>query len=278
MMPDILLQLLPAIAPALLYAVLGFYFWHSRWRNAPSSEKAMQPWEQQAIGLALLLHGADIYTDMFSSGGMRFSFSIALSLIAWLAVLIYLIESGKSRLESLQPVIMARASLSTLATVLFSQTHLIAHTASWAFRLHFMAGMLAYSLFTLAALHAVFMGLAERSLHHARLDGRLSRLPPLLAMEALLFRTIALGFICLTVALSSGVVFSEDIFGRPFPFGHKTIFALLSWLIFAALLLGRKLRGWRGRIALRWTLAGFLALLLAYIGSRFVSEVLLGRI
>lgn len=278
MMPDILLQLLPAIAPALLYAVLGFYFWHSRWRNAPSSEKAMQPWEQQAIGLALLLHGADIYTDMFSSGGMRFSFSIALSLIAWLAVLIYLIESGKSRLESLQPVIMALASLSTLATVLFSQTHLIAHTASWAFRLHFMAGMLAYSLFTLAALHAVFMGLAERSLHHARLDGRLSRLPPLLAMEALLFRTIALGFICLTVALGSGVVFSEDIFGRPFPFGHKTIFALLSWLIFAALLLGRKLRGWRGRIALRWTLAGFLALLLAYIGSRFVSEVLLGRI
>lgn len=277
-MPDILLQLLPAIAPALLYAVLGFYFWHSRWRNAPSSEKAMQPWEQQAIGLALLLHGADIYTDMFSSGGMRFSFSIALSLITWLAVLIYLIESGKSRLESLQPVIMALASLSTLATVLFSQTHLIAHTASWAFRLHFMAGMLAYSLFTLAALHAVFMGLAERSLHHARLDGRLSRLPPLLAMEALLFRTIALGFICLTVALSSGVVFSEDIFGRPFPFGHKTIFALLSWLIFAALLLGRKLRGWRGRIALRWTLAGFLALLLAYIGSRFVSEVLLGRI
>ena len=278
MMPDILLQLLPAIAPALLYAVLGFYFWHSRWRNAPSSEKAMQPWEQQAIGLALLLHGADIYTDMFSSGGMRFSFSIALSLITWLAVLIYLIESGKSRLESLQPVIMALASLSTLATVLFSQTHLIAHTASWAFRLHFMAGMLAYSLFTLAALHAVFMGLAERSLHHARLDGRLSRLPPLLAMEALLFRTIALGFICLTVALGSGVVFSEDIFGRPFPFGHKTIFALLSWLIFAALLLGRKLRGSRGRIALRWTLAGFLALLLAYIGSRFVSEVLLGRI
>ena len=278
MMPDILLQLLPAIAPALLYAVLGFYFWHSRWRNAPSSEKAMQPWEQQAIGLALLLHGADIYTDMFSSGGMRFSFSIALSLITWLAVLIYLIESGKSRLESLQPVIMALASLSTLATVLFSQTHLIAHTASWAFRLHFMAGMLAYSLFTLAALHALFMGLAERSLHHARLDGRLSRLPPLLAMEALLFRTIALGFICLTVALGSGVVFSEDIFGRPFPFGHKTIFALLSWLIFAALLLGRKLRGWRGRIALRWTLAGFLALLLAYIGSRFVSEVLLGRI
>ena len=108
--------------------------------------------------------------------------------------------------------------------------------------------------------------------------GRLSRLPPLLAMETLLFRMIGLGFAFLTLALGSGIVFSEDIFGRPFPFGHKTLFAALSWSIFAALLLGRKLRGWRGRIALRWTLAGFLALLLAYIGSRFVSEVLLGRI
>ena len=278
MMPDILLQLLPAIAPALLYAVLGFYFWHSRWRNAPSSEKAMQPWEQQAIGLALLLHGADIYTDMFSSGGMRFSFSIALSLITWLAVLIYLIESGKSRLESLQPVIMALASLSTLATVLFSQTHLIAHTASWAFRLHFMAGMLAYSLFTLAALHAIFMSIAERGLHSAKFNKRLSSFPPLLAMEALLFRMIGAGFALLTLALGSGIAFSEDIFGHPAPLTHKTIFALLSWCIFAALLVGRHLRGWRGRIALRWTLAGFLTLFLAYIGSRFISEVILGRI
>ncbi len=277
-MIDILLQLLPAIAPALLYAVLGVYFWHTRWRGNPNTDKAMQPWERQAIGLALLLHGADIFADMFGRGGMRFSFSIALSLISWLAVLIYLFESSKSRLESLQPVVMALAALSTLATVLFAQTHLIAHTASWAFRLHFMAGMLAYSLFTLAALHAVFMGLAERGLHRARLDGRLSRLPPLLAMETLLFRMIGLGFAFLTLALGSGIVFSEDIFGRPFPFGHKTLFAALSWSIFAALLLGRKLRGWRGRIALRWTLAGFLALLLAYIGSRFVSEVLLGRI
>ena len=269
---------MPAVAPGLLYAVLGAYFWHTRWHSSPPQESSMQPWERQAIALALLLHGADLYSDMFGEKGMRFSFSIAISLIAWLAVLIYLLESFKARMDGLQAMVMPIAAIGVILTLAFPQTHAIAHTASWAFRLHFMAGMLAYSLFTLAALHAVFMGLAERSLHHARLDGRLSRLPPLLVMEALLFRTIALGFTCLTVALGSGVVFSEDIFGRPFPFGHKTIFALLSWLIFAALLLGRKLRGWRGRIALRWTLAGFLALLLAYIGSRFVSEVLLGRI
>jgi len=43
------------------------------------------------------------------------------------------------------------------------------------------------------------------------------------------------------------------------------------------LLLGRHLRGWRGRIALRYTLAGFVFVVLAYTGSRFVLEVILQR-
>ena len=278
MMPDILLHLLPAIAPGLLYAVLGGYFWHTRWRCAGTAETTMQPWERQAIALALLLHGADLYRDMFGSGGMRFSFSIALSLVSWLAVLFYLVESFKSRMDGLQAMVMPLAAVGVILTSIFPNTHLIAHTASWAFRLHFLAGMLAYSLFTLAALHAVFMGIAERNLHRARLNQRFISLPPLLAMESMLFRMIGAGFLLLTLALGSGIVFSEDVFGRAAPFTHKTVFALLSWGIFAALLIGRRLRGWRGRIALRWTLAGFLALFLAYIGSRFISEVILGRI
>jgi ABC-type uncharacterized transport system permease subunit len=73
------------------------------------------------------------------------------------------------------------------------------------------------------------------------------------------------------------VFFSETLFGKALTFNHKTLFAFLSWVIFAALLTGRHLRGWRGRLALRWTLAGFATLLLAYVGSRFVLEVILGR-
>ena len=81
----------------------------------------------------------------------------------------------------------------------------------------------------------------------------------------------------LTATLLSGVFFSETLFGKAMSLNHKTVFAIISWLIFAALLLGRQLRGWRGRVALRWTLAGFAALLLAYVGSRFVLEIILGR-
>jgi ABC-type uncharacterized transport system permease subunit len=137
--------------------------------------------------------------------------------------------------------------------------------------------MSAYSLFTVAALHALLMTLLERRLHGGALSAPFAALPPLLTMESLLFRIIFAGFILLTLTLATGFLFSEDLFGRPLRFEHKSVFAIASWLIFAALLTGRRLYGWRGRIALRWTLAGFVMLLLAYVGSRFVLEVILRR-
>ena len=103
-------------------------------------------------------------------------------------------------------------------------------------------------------------------------------LPPLLTMERLLFQMLAAGFVLLTLTLASGIMFSEEIFGQAMRFDHKTVFGLLAWLIFAALLLGRLVYGWRGRAALNGTFAGFAALLLAYVGSRFVVEVVLGRV
>jgi ABC-type uncharacterized transport system permease subunit len=96
-------------------------------------------------------------------------------------------------------------------------------------------------------------------------------------METLLFRIILAGFVLLTITLATGVIYSEELFGRAMRFNHKSLFGILSWLIFAALLGGRQLYGWRGRTAVRWTLTGFLMLVLAYVGSKFVLEIILGR-
>jgi ABC-type uncharacterized transport system permease subunit len=279
-MPDILLHLLPPIVSCLLYAALGFHFWHTRWReNSKHPEPLpMQAWERIAIFAALALQATGLYDGLFGAGGMRFSFSFALSLMLWLAVLIYWLESFRSRMDGLQPMVLPLAALCAVLPVLFPQVRVIAHADAWGFKLHFLTAMLAYSLFTLSALHAVFMGFVERKLHHREVNKQLAGLPPILTMEALLFRMIFIAFSLLTVALGSGIMFSEAIFGKALVFDHKTLFALASWGIFAALLVGRRAYGWRGRIALRWTLAGFLLLFLAYIGSRFVSEVLLGRI
>lgn len=278
-MADIVIHLLPHILAAALYAGLGFHFWNTRWRETdkPLVAAPMQAWERTAIGAALAVHAAGLYGGLFSEAGMRFSFSYALSLMMWLAVLIYWLESFLARLEGLQPMVLPLAAACTILPVFFPQAHLVAHASAVGFKLHFMVAMLAYSLFTLSALHAVFMGFTEKALHRRTLTRSLASLPPLLTMEALLFRMLLIAFSLLTLALGSGLLFSETLFGKALTLDHKTLFAFASWSIFATLLVGRHAWGWRGRKALHWTLAGFAVLLLAYVGSRFVAEVILAR-
>jgi ABC-type uncharacterized transport system permease subunit len=100
---------------------------------------------------------------------------------------------------------------------------------------------------------------------------------PLLTLERFLFRMVWLGFVLLTLTLASGFLFSEQLFGRPLTFSHKNVFSVAGWLTFGALLVGRWRYGWRGRRALYWILAGTGLLLLGYLGSKFVAEVILGR-
>jgi ABC-type uncharacterized transport system permease subunit len=83
--------------------------------------------------------------------------------------------------------------------------------------------------------------------------------------------------VLLSLALASGVLFSEELFGRAFQFTHKNVFAVASWVVFGMLVVGRWRYGWRGRKALRWILTGTLLLILAYLGTKFVVEVVLGR-
>lgn len=271
--------ILPHLLPASLYALLGFHFWRTRWGQAAAkTPQGILPWERLALAVVLLLHGDVLYGELFGSGGMRFGFSTALSLMFWLAVLIYWVESFHTRLEGLQPLVLPLAGICTLLPVLFPGQHLLSNVTSAMFRIHFFIAMVAYSLFTLAALHAIIMAVAERRLHRGELTRPLASLPPLLTMESLLFRLITIAFVLLTLTLASGIAFSETLFGKALAFNHKTLFSILSWLIFAALLVGRYAWGWRGRKALRWTLAGFAALLFAYVGSRFVLEVVLGRV
>ena len=279
-MVAIVIQLLPHILAALIYGVLGFHFWNTRWRERENQCVAcpMQTWERSAIAVALVVHAAGLYDALFAEAGMRFSFSFALSLMMWLAVLIYWLESFMARMEGMQPMVLPLAAACTILPVVFPQVHLVANASATGFKLHFLAAMLAYSFLTLSALHAIFMGFTESALHKRSLRHSLSSLPPLLTMEKLLFRMLLLGFILLTLTVGSGVFFSEELFGKPLTLDHKTLFAFASWGIFATLLVGRHAWGWRGKRALRWTLAGFALLILAYVGSRFVAEVILGRV
>jgi ABC-type uncharacterized transport system permease subunit len=277
---DILLHAVTALA----YAGLAWHFWRTRWGAAAtrSTARGIATWERVAILVPLAVHAWLLYDALFVAHPLRFGFGLALSAMLWLTVLIYWIESVFLKLEGMQAPVLALAAICAPLPALFPGLVTAPAAQSLEFRLHTALAMVAYSLFTMAALHALLMTLLERRLHgHAAgastLTGPMAALPPLLSMEIVLFRLIATGFIMLTFTLATGIAYSETLFGKAMTFNHKTLFAVSSWLIFAALLAGRYFYGWRGRIALRWTLAGFIALLLAYIGSRFVLEVVLGR-
>ena len=281
-MPDIVIH----VVASALYLGLALHFWNTRWRAqaaapaapaAPSPGAGLKAWERGAIVLPLALHGALLYAEMFAKSDLRFGFAYALSAMLWLTVLFYWLESFLLDLDVLQPPALALAALAVPLPALFPGHIGGAYAASLEFRVHLALAMLAYSLFTIAILHAVLMAVAERRLHR-RDGGALGALPPLLTLEALLFRLIGAAFLLLTLTLATGFAFSESLFGRAMRFDHKTVFGVLSWLTFGGLLAGRLRYGWRGRTALRWTLTGFVLLVLAYVGSRFVLEVILGLV
>ncbi len=275
-MAEILLHpMLMHFLAAALYAWLAVYSWRGAAQAHPSHELPM--WERILLLAALTIHGVTLYHEVFADGGMRCGFSLSLSMIIWLALVVYWIESFATRMEGLQMLGLPLAAVCVLLPALLPGQPLHVNTDTLTFRIHFLIAMLAYSLFTLAALHALLMAVAERQLHKGRLSPLFARLPALMTMESLLFRLINIGFLLLTLTVVSGVFFSEKLFGKALSFDHKTVFGLLSWLIFAALLVGRHLRGWRGRLALRWTLAGLVGLMMANVGSRIVIEVILGR-
>jgi ABC-type uncharacterized transport system permease subunit len=200
--------------------------------------------------------------------------------MVWLAAFTYWIESFFDHVDGMHALVLPLAAIGVVLPVLFPTSHVLTND-SFLFRAHIIVAMLAYTLFTIAAVHATVMTVLERRLHSGAVSGALASLPPLLTMERTLFRIIWIGFLLLTVTLVSGILFSETLFGKPLGLDYTTLykfgFGLLSWLIFGALLVGRHVYGWRGRGVLRWTLAGFAALLLTYIGTRFVLEVILGR-
>lgn len=272
--------ILPYLINALLYAALAFHFWRTRWAPAAPAQPAApaaHAVEHYGVLVPLGLHTVLLAQSAFGAHGLYLGIGNAISAILWLTVLIYWLGNFFYKLEGLQALVMPVAAVASFLPVVLPSLNPLPHTEFAAFKVHLLISMLAYSLFTIASLHVLLMALLERRLHDGALPQMLQRLPPLLAMETLLFRIIWAGFILLTLTLASGVVFSEELFGKAATFSHKTVFGIVSWIIFAALLTGRHVYGWRGRVAVRWTLAGFLTLVLAYIGSKFVLEVILGR-
>jgi ABC-type uncharacterized transport system permease subunit len=194
-------------------------------------------------------------------GGLRIGFAIMLSAALWVSVAAYWIENRNFALDGLRRLVMPCACAAACCRWSSRARVMPLQNQSSAFGWHVAVAVLAYSTLTIAAFHAVLMALQETRLHARTVTaggwfgGALDQLPALLTMEKLLFRLIWIGFVLLSLTVLSGVVFSEQLFGRALRWDHKNVFALLSWMLFAALLAGRyagAAGAARRRCASRW--------------------------
>ncbi len=258
---------------ALAYAALGVWTWLGRRRgqDKPYSVK----WEQSLLAPVLLLHGALVLLPPFAGRELVMGFGYAVCLVAWLTLMLYFCGSFFYRLNGLQLMLYPLAALTMLAAAYFPGQHAAYRVADLPFMLHLISALLAYSLFAVSALLAVMVLWLHRNLRRRRHLQQVYWLPPLLSLEKMMLQGVWAGFILLTVAVLSGTVFAEVVFGQPAQLNHKTVFGVLSWLIYGGLLLRRSMTAWRGKKVAVWTIIGFVSLMMAYIGSKFVLEVLL---
>jgi ABC-type uncharacterized transport system permease subunit len=231
-----------------------------------------------ALGLgAVLLHTAILYTGLRAGPGMTFALTNAASLLAWAMALLFLLAALYKPVDNLGIVIMPVTGVVILIAWLWpSRPVMLPAATTWEF-VHIIVSMLAYGLLSLAAIQSLLLLAQERQLRHKHPGGFIRALPPLQTMEHLMFQLIGLGFALLTLTVISGAFFSEQLFGRPLRFTHHIVLSIFAWFVFGILLFGRWRFGWRGRPAVRWTLGGCALLVLAYLGSKFVFEVILGR-
>ena len=267
----------PTFEPViLLYPAIAALYGVASWvRNTPGGARARSA--AALIVVALVLHAITVARAIVTPAGLDLSFAHAVSLVAWLTVLLAGLSGVLAKLPSVGNVILPVAAVCALAPLAGGTPHRFPYAGEpWA-TAHIAVALVAYALFVVAALQALLLVGLEKRLHRGLALPEADGTVPLLTLERFLFRLVGLGFVLLTLTLASGFLFSEQLFGRPLTFNHKNVFSVLGWLTFGTLLVGRWRYGWRGRRALYWILAGTGLLLLGYLGSKFVAEVILGR-
>nr|CAA6825039.1 MAG: Phosphohydrolase [uncultured Thiotrichaceae bacterium] len=224
--------------------------------------------------LGLILHGTSLLLPWLESGPVAINLLESLSIVAWFTTFLLFLAHIKRPLETMGLIVIPCTLLVLiLVSTLAKSGNSIALQNGLG--LHIILSLLAYSMLALATLQALLLATQNRFLHNHKPNGFIRKLPPLQDMESLLFQLISAGVILLTLGLISGLIYLDGLFGHQV--AHKTILSILAWITFSTLLFGHWRYGWRGKIAIRWTVAGFTLLMFAFWGSKFVIEYLVNH-
>ncbi|MHA7880826.1 MAG: cytochrome C assembly family protein [Saccharospirillum sp.] len=222
--------------------------------------------------LGAAAHLSTLASELIVFGALQVGFFNSASVITFFIVSTLLISGMTKPLHSLFAFVLPLAAVVLVVAVLAPQTQ-VPRVYSGGMLFHIFVSMLAYSVITIAAVLAVLLGIQNRQLHEHHPETRLNRvLPPLQSTERLMFEWLMIGFVLLTLAIVSGGLFVSNLFAQSL--AHKTVLTLVAWVFFAALLFGHFHLGWRGARASKLTVSGFVFLMLAFFGSKFVLEYL----
>jgi len=248
-------------------------FKHSR--NKHETGSVSKP-KLLAMGIAsVLLHAYILFNyNLYTSHGLDLSVFTVMSLVSWITSSFLILAALRQPVECLTIVVFPFAAVTLLLRISSDQHHYLPQLSSGV-ETHILLSIISYSVLSIAAVQSLLLYIQDYHLHNKQPGGFISALPSLETMENLLFKMIGLGFILLTVSLISGMPYLEDIQQQHLT--HKIILSCVAWFLFAILLWGRWQFGWRGQTAIRWTLGGFILLMLAYFGSKVVLEVILQR-
>lgn len=267
------LMIVAQVLLAVGYAALA---WLDRPPASGGGPYRRPPWYGRALCVAVALHGALLWRLLFQTEGINLSFAVSLSLIGFLLALALTASVVFMPLPGMASRTLPLVTAVAILPVLLPAPHRVSYATDFVAGAHLVVALLAFALFVIAAVQAAAILTLEQQLHRGPVLAA-GGVPPVLTLERWLFGLIGVGFLLLTAALASGMLFSEELFGKPASFNHKTVFSVLAWLLFGILLAGRWRWGWRGRRALRWVVIGSVLLLIGYAGSKFVLEVVLGR-
>lgn len=225
---------------------------------------------------AVTLHGVFILMQFQQIGAFDFGFFSSADLVTLVVTLLLLFSTLDKPVANLGIGVFPFACLALIAHLGFYQPAHPLSNHDWEMGVHVLSSIIAFSLLNIAALQAVLLAIQERQLRRHQPRRLILALPPLQAMESLLFQMLTVGLLFLTASLISGFIFIDDLFAQHLV--HKTVLSIAAWIVFGGLLIGRLRYGWRGQTAIRWTLIGFVVLLLAYFGSKLVLELILKRV
>jgi cytochrome c-type biogenesis protein CcsB len=207
--------------------------------------------------------GARMFT---ASSSAPPSFSEALSFFAWMIILVLLVVEFRHHIHVLGSFMVPLAVVSLISAAALPETEPTLQPVFKTLWFHVTLSMLGTVGFAVAFVAGVMYLIQDRLLKSKQFNVLYSKLPALDFLDHLNQQSIVLGFPLLTLGIVTGAISAELARGSYVSWNPEQTWALVTWLFYFIVLLGRLTVGWRAKRAAYLTVIGFACVILTLVG------------